>query len=152
MFDAQLLKRALSNLLGNAVTHATEGTTIEINIDEVDDQRVSLAVSNRGTGIPQDKLGRVFERFFRVDSARSGADLHHGLGLSIVAGIAQMHSGLAFAESTDQITRIGITLPQSAAIERPIEDNSHNADATGASALLQPDIEYVRANIVSGIN
>lgn len=113
-FDVQLLKRALSNLLGNAITHATPDTTILISIFRVGDQQVSIAVSNQGPGIPQDKLGRVFERFFRVDSARSGADLHHGLGLSIVAGIAQMHSGLSFAESADRITRIGITLPLSA--------------------------------------
>lgn len=122
-FDAPLLKRALSNLLGNAVTHATKGTTIVISITEVDEQQVSIAVSNQGDGIPQDKLGHVFERFFRVDTARSGADLHHGLGLSIVAGIAQMHSGLAFAESVDQITRIGIRLPLSATAEQPLAEN-----------------------------
>lgn len=153
-FDARLLKRALSNLLGNAVTHATKGTTIVINIEKLDDQRVVLAVFNHGAGIPQDKLSRVFERFFRVDSARSGADLHHGLGLSIVAGIAQMHAGLAFAESTDQITRIGITLPLFDTMEQPCEENSRNADSlvTGTSTSLHPDIEYVRANAVSALN
>lgn len=145
-FDAPLLKRALSNLLGNAVTHATKGTTIVISIAEVDDQRVSLAVSNQGEGIPQEKLGRVFERFFRADAARSGADLHHGLGLSIVAGIAQMHSGQAFAESADQITRIGITLPVSTVIKHPIEENNRNADSLDVPALLQPDLEYEHAN------
>lgn len=113
-FDTQLLKRALSNLLGNAITHATRGTSIEISIAKVGEKQVVIAVSNKGDGIPEDKLGRVFERFYRADSARSGADMHHGLGLSIVAGIAQMHSGQAFAESTAQITRIGMTLPFSA--------------------------------------
>lgn len=113
-FDAQLLKRALSNLLGNAITHATEDTTIVISIDEKNEQQVSVAVLNQGEKIPQDKLNRVFERFFRADTARSSADMHHGLGLSIVAGIAQMHSGLVFAESANGNTRIGITLPLSA--------------------------------------
>ena len=77
----------------------------------VDARHVSIAVSNEGEEIPPDLLGRVFERFFRVDTARRHADLHHGLGLSIVAGIAQMHAGKAFAESSNKITRIGMTLP-----------------------------------------
>ncbi len=114
-FDAPLLKRALSNLLGNAITHATKGTTIVISFSEIAEHQVSIAVSNQGTSIPEDKLPRVFERFFRVDEARSGADLHHGLGLSIVAGIAQMHAGQTFAESANGVTIIGITLPLSAA-------------------------------------
>ena len=110
-FDAPLLKRALSNLLSNAITHTTTGTTIIIDITMVDAQHVSIAVSNVGEEIPPDLLGRVFERFFRVDTARRHAYLHHGLGLSIVAGIAQMHAGKAFAESSNKITRIGMTLP-----------------------------------------
>ena len=137
-FDAPLLKRALSNLLGNAVTHATKGTTIVIEIAKIDDQQVSIVVSNEGIGIPQDKLSRVFERFYRADVARSGADLHHGLGLSIVAGIAQMHSGQTFAESTEKITRIGITLPLSATTQQPVVVNSDNAEALDDPASAQP--------------
>lgn len=114
-FDAPLIKRALSNLLGNAITHATKGSTITISIAKGADQHVSIAVTNQGIGIPADKLPQVFERFFRVDTSRSGAVLHHGLGLSIVAGIAQMHEGTVFAESANEITRIGIILPSFAA-------------------------------------
>lgn len=114
-FDAQLLKRALSNLLGNAIAHASKGTRVGINIDKITEQHVSIAVVNQGASIPEDKLSRLFERFFRVDPARSGADLHHGLGLSIVAGIAQMHRGQTLAESGQGITLIGITLPLFAA-------------------------------------
>lgn len=144
-FDAPLLKRALSNLLGNAVTHATKGTTIDISIAKVDDHYVSIAVSNQGEGIPQDKLGRVFERFYRADTARSGADLHHGLGLSIVAGIAQMHSGQTFAGSASQTTRIGITLPLSARTQQPAAVNSVDAEALDHPASLQPHFDYERA-------
>lgn len=127
-FDAPLVKRALSNLLGNAITHATTGTTIEIGITKIAEQQVSIAVINQGAGIPEDKLPRVFERFFRVDAARSGADQHHGLGLSIVAGIAQMHGGGALAESADEITRIGITLPLSADTQQPKPHSLVGAD------------------------
>ena len=134
-FDAQLLKRALSNLLGNAITHATTGTTIDIEIAKVGDERIVIAVCNKGNGIPKDQLGRVFERFYRADSARSSADLHHGLGLSIVAGIAQMHAGHAFAESAAQATRIGITLPVSVKAQQPLAkilSNSENLDDPAA--------------------
>ena len=133
-FDAPLLKRALSNLLGNAINYATKGSTIEIGIAYVDDQQVSIAVSNQGEGIPQDKLGRIFERFVRVDTARSGADLHHGLGLSIVAGIARMHSGQAFAESANQVTRIGITLPLSVKTRQPLAEISGDRESLDTPA------------------
>jgi two-component system heavy metal sensor histidine kinase CusS len=122
-FDAPLLKRALSNLLGNAITYATKGTAIKIDINEIAEHRVSIAVSNQGTGIPPDKLPHVFERFFRVDTARSGADQHHGLGLSIVAGITQMHGGKTFAESANDNTRIGIALPLYAVTQQPHRPN-----------------------------
>ena len=144
-FDAPLLKRALSNLLGNAITHATTGTTIVIDITEIDKQQVSIAVSNQGVGIPHDKLTRVFERFFRVDAARSGADLHHGLGLSIVAGIAQMHSGQAFAESANEITRIGITLPQSATTQQRVAERPCDAETSSDPTSLQAHLGYESA-------
>ncbi len=110
--DEPLVKRALSNLLGNATRFATPGSTVVIKIaPSTDAEEVQLLVLNRGTAIASDHLPRLFDRFFRVDSARCCEDgQHHGLGLAIVAAIARMHAGRTLAESTSGTTRVGFTL------------------------------------------
>ena len=115
--DARLLRRALSNLLGNATRYATPGSTIAVQITHHPCARhegagdVELAVLNQGPPIPAEHLPRLFDRFYRGDAARSQADRNHGLGLAIVAGIARLHGGHTFAESADGHTRIGLVLP-----------------------------------------
>lgn len=109
--DAPLIKRALSNLLGNAIRHARRGTRITVHLDQDPDDGVRLWVENQGEPVPQDLLPRLFDRFFRVDTSRCELDKpHHGLGLSIVAAIARMHDGRPLAESTPALTRIGFSL------------------------------------------
>lgn len=109
--DAPLVKRALSNLLGNAIRHATPGTRITVRLDPDDAGGVRLWVENQGDPVPQHHLPRLFDRFFRVDSSRCELDRpHHGLGLSIVAAIARMHEGSPMGESTPERTRIGFSL------------------------------------------
>ena len=109
--DAPLVKRALSNLLGNAIRHATPGTRITVRLDPDDAGGVRLWVENQGDPVQQHHLPRLFDRFFRVDSSRCELDRpHHGLGLSIVAAIARMHEGSPMAESTPERTRIGFSL------------------------------------------
>lgn len=110
--DEPLVKRALSNLLGNATRFATPGSTVVIDIQPAPDAgQVQLVVQNRGEAIAADHLPRLFDRFFRVDSARSCDDAqHHGLGLAIVAAIARMHAGRTVAESASGTTRVGFTL------------------------------------------
>jgi len=110
--DVPLVKRALSNLLGNATRFATPGSTVVIAIAPAPEtQQVQVVVQNLGTAIAADHLPRLFDRFFRVDSARSCDDAqHHGLGLAIVAAIARMHAGRTLAESASGTTRVGFTL------------------------------------------
>ena len=110
--DEPLVKRALSNLLGNATRFATPGSTVVIAIaPEPGAQQVQLVVQNRGEAIADDHLPRLFDRFFRVDSSRCCEDgQHHGLGLAIVAAIARMHAGRTVAECTSGTTRVGFTL------------------------------------------
>lgn len=110
--DEPLVKRALSNLLGNATRFATPGSTVVIAIAPGPEaQQVQVVVQNRGAAIAADHLPRLFDRFFRVDSARSCDDAqHHGLGLAIVAAIARMHAGRTLAESASGTTRVGFTL------------------------------------------
>ena len=110
--DEPLVKRALSNLLGNATRFAEPGSTVVIAIAQAPEaQQVQLVVQNRGEAIAADHLPRLFDRFFRVDSARCCEDgQHHGLGLAIVAAIARMHAGRTLAESTSGTTKVGFTL------------------------------------------
>ncbi|WP_434513835.1 heavy metal sensor histidine kinase [Dechloromonas sp. ARDL1] len=109
-FDAALLRRVLSNLLNNAARHAYRGSSIVIRIRPEADGQVELSVINRGEPIPAASLPHIFNRFFRVDTARSQGHQNHGLGLAIVSAIARMHDGEAFAKSGHGETEIGIRL------------------------------------------
>lgn len=116
--DTRLLKRALSNLIGNACRYASRGSTVEIRIEEHqlnDAAGVRVSVMNQGDPIHPNDLPHLFERFFRADAARSGSGAHHGLGLAIVAAVAAMHDGEVFSSSDANGTKIGMWLPISLA-------------------------------------
>ena len=108
--DVALVRRALSNLVGNATRYATRRSTVRVEITEQPGLQVRIAVVNQGPAIAADQLPRLFDRFFRGDSARSDAGSHHGLGLAIVAAIARMHGGQLLALSAGGLTTIGLTL------------------------------------------
>jgi len=103
------VRRAVSNLVGNAVSYATPGTPIVVDIRR-EGAHVVLAVGNTGPTIAPPALARLFERFYRADAARLDSAQHHGLGLAIVAAIARMHGGATFARSEDGRTRIGFSM------------------------------------------
>lgn len=108
--DEPLLKRALSNLLSNAVRFAPRGSTVVVRIVPDADQQLRVEVENAGETIAPQHLPRLFDRFFRADAARPDGQSHHGLGLAIVAAIARMHAGRPLAESASGRTRVGFTL------------------------------------------
>ena len=108
--DEPLFKRAVSNLLGNAIRFAEPGSRILIRIAPDAAEQVRVEVHNAGPPIAPQHLARLFDRFFRVDSARSDCQSHHGLGLAIVAAIARMHAGRPLAECDADGTRVGFTL------------------------------------------
>lgn len=108
--DEPLFKRAVSNLLGNAIRFAEPGSRIVIRIAPDGGQEVRVEVQNAGPAIAPQHLARIFDRFFRVDSARLDSQSHHGLGLAIVAAIARMHAGRPLAESDGTGTRVGFTM------------------------------------------
>jgi two-component system heavy metal sensor histidine kinase CusS len=105
-----LLKRALSNLLMNAMQYAQAGTPIQIVLGTEHGQ-CQLAVLNQGTPIDDATRARMFDRFYRADGVRTQGSGHVGLGLAIVRAVAQMHGGTVFASSEQGITRIGMRLP-----------------------------------------
>ncbi|KQQ87263.1 heavy metal sensor histidine kinase [Massilia sp. Leaf139] len=92
--DAQLLRRALANLLSNAIRHAHPGTTVTLAAD-VRAGHTELIVTNQGDPIGADDLPHLFERFYRADAARSTGAGSTGLGLSIVSAIMALHRGRA---------------------------------------------------------
>lgn len=108
--DTRLLQRALSNLIGNATRHARPHSTVVVKIERLDNE-VALRVVNQGDTIPTEHLPSLFNRFYRVDAARTDGLRNHGLGLAIVAAIARMHGGRTVAESSDGITSIGLVIP-----------------------------------------
>ncbi|KQP13188.1 heavy metal sensor histidine kinase [Pseudorhodoferax sp. Leaf267] len=131
--DARLLQRALSNLLGNAVRHATPGSAVALQIVAEGAGRVEIAVENEGPTVAPEHLPRLFDRFFRADPARSHADRNHGLGLSIVAAIADMHQGGTLARSAAGRTRIGLWIADGAATARPAPDRPRRERAVEPS-------------------
>lgn len=104
------LRRALINLLNNAVRHTPAGAVIHVSI-QVEQARVAIAISNPGPRIADEHLARLFERFYRVDASRSNSGANHGLGLAIVKAIALMHGGDVFVHSGDGQNTFGVYLP-----------------------------------------
>ena len=109
-FDVPLLRRALSNLLGNATRYARNGSIVQVNFRTVDEDRVLISVSNCGDSIDPEILPHLFDRFFRADPARSHGQSNHGLGLAIVGAIARMHQGKPVAWSESGVTSVGLEI------------------------------------------
>ncbi|MDH6278940.1 two-component system sensor histidine kinase SenX3 [Rhodococcus sp. LBL1] len=92
MGDRTLLVTALSNLVENAIAYSPKGTAVSLS-RTVRGDNIAIAVTDRGIGIAKEDQERVFERFFRVDKARSRATGGTGLGLAIVKHVAANHNG-----------------------------------------------------------
>jgi len=96
--DPSLVEQAIVNLLDNAIKYSDNAGRIEIDVNSGDSELV-ISVKDNGIGISNDHLPRLFERFYRVDQARSRALGGTGLGLSIVKHILQAHGGRVSVES-----------------------------------------------------
>jgi two-component system heavy metal sensor histidine kinase CusS len=109
--DRLMLRRALSNLISNALRHTPEGGQITIRID-ADAAGVRLAVCNVGDPIPAKQIERIFERFHRGSAQRESRGEGAGLGLAITRSIVHAHGGQIIAQSAEGVTCFTITLPQ----------------------------------------
>jgi two-component system, OmpR family, phosphate regulon sensor histidine kinase PhoR len=108
-----LLEQAVINLLDNAVKYSADGQTVRVSAVR-EGAEVAIAVRDQGCGISREHLPRIFERFYRVDKARSRKLGGTGLGLAIVKHIAQVHRGTAAVESViGQGSTFSIRLPVS---------------------------------------
>jgi len=109
--DEDRLEQLLFNVIGNAIKYTPENGSITVYVGKIDND-VCIKVVDTGIGIPEEHLDRIFERFYRVDKARSRQMGGTGLGLSIASEIVKSHGGTIRAESkVNEGTTIIITLP-----------------------------------------
>ncbi|MGL5862532.1 MAG: sensor histidine kinase, partial [Phycicoccus sp.] len=133
--DAELLTTAVANLLANAVNYSDERTHVGIGARRVGDT-VELAVTDQGQGIPATEQGRIFERFYRVDAARSRATGGTGLGLAIVKHICANHGGDVSVWSREgRGSTFTMRLP--AAGDQSAVDESADDPAQGSVAVIR---------------
>jgi signal transduction histidine kinase len=112
--DPEELRTAISNLLDNAVKYSPDGVHISVDLEAPDEDRVVLRVRDRGVGIPEQELKRIFKRFYRVTQRSLSQVKGTGLGLFIVRSIARKHGGRVFAQSdgAGKGTTVTLELPR----------------------------------------
>ncbi|QPP50751.1 MULTISPECIES: heavy metal sensor histidine kinase [unclassified Halomonas] len=108
--DRLMLRRAIANLLSNALRHTHAGGTVTVLIESCIDA-VRLSVRNIGDTIPSDQLSRLFERFHRADNIRSHHGEGAGLGLAITRSILKAHGGEITVSSNDGVTTFSLAIP-----------------------------------------
>jgi len=107
--DPDKLARVFNNILKNAAVYSADNSVIEIIASRAA-EKISIVFKNEGS-IPEDKLGSIFEKFFRLDDARSSDTGGAGLGLAIAKEIVTLHGGEIYVESKDNYTSFIVELP-----------------------------------------
>ena len=110
--DANKIQRVFDNILKNAVTYSFEGTDIDIAVVG-EGEVVEITFTNHGDTIPEEKLERIFEQFYRLDVSRSTSSGGAGLGLAIAKQIIELHNGTIMAKSENEMVEFKVTLPVS---------------------------------------
>jgi two-component system sensor histidine kinase SenX3 len=127
--DPEQLVTALRNLVANAVAYSPEGTQVVVTKEIVEDQ-VGISVNDEGIGIPDADLDRIFERFYRVDPARSRQTGGTGLGLSIVKHVVANHGGeIRVSSAPDEGSTFTLLLP------RPPDDAAGSSPTPAAEGV-----------------
>lgn len=108
--DADKLARVFNNILKNAIAYSYDNSVIAISAQQKE-ETISITFTNQGNPIPKEKLETIFEKFFRLDTARSTNTGGAGLGLAIAKEIANAHGGTIFAESNADKTVFTVVLP-----------------------------------------
>ena len=110
--DADKIQRVFDNILKNAVIYSFEDTDIDIAVAG-QGEVVEITFTNRGDSISEEKLERIFEQFYRLDSSRSTSSGGAGLGLAIAKQIIELHNGTIMARSENEMVEFKVTLPVS---------------------------------------
>ena len=110
--DVERIGRVLRNVLGNAQKYAPAGSTVTVVLERTADGTVCVFVADQGPGIPAADRERIFERFYRVPSARGAGPAGSGLGLAIARGLAELHGGRLWVDSAPgEGSTFRLTLP-----------------------------------------
>jgi two-component system sensor histidine kinase CpxA len=110
--DEELLRRAIENVLRNAIRHAPDGTVVDVELQR-HNGTATIQIRDFGTGVPDDSLAWIFQPFYRVDADRSRLHGGVGLGLSITQRAIALHGGQIRATNAAPGLRVTIDLPQS---------------------------------------
>lgn len=113
--DRELLRRAIENIVRNAIRHAPDGTSIDITLNG-SPLNASVSIRDYGPGVPADSLTAIFKPFFRLDHSRDTASGGVGLGLAIAQRAIQVHNGEVWAENAEPGLRVCVNLPASGSI------------------------------------
>jgi len=131
--DADLLATAVRNLIVNAISYSEPSTRVAVSVRS-SEHFVEISVADQGQGIPESEQGRIFERFYRVDAARSRATGGTGLGLAIVKHICANHGGeVTVWSEPGHGSTFTMRLP-AAPLSRPGEDHAHGIPAVSSKA------------------
>lgn len=119
----ELLRRAVENVVRNAIRYSPEGAPIEITLER-SEQEVCIAVRDHGPGVPNEMLSRIFDPFFRVEEARNQTGGGSGLGLSIAKRAIQAHHGRIKAENANPGLRVRLAVPVGERLPSASEDRA----------------------------
>ncbi len=108
--DWELLRRAIENVVRNAIRHTPNGTSVEVRLEQREDL-ASVTVRDYGAGVPDDALTAIFDPFFRVEGHRSRASGGVGLGLAIARRAVEIHGGRIFARNASPGLIVTVELP-----------------------------------------
>ena len=106
--DKLMIRRAISNLLSNALRYALHGGSVKVSIEQFDSGETQLVIENPGEKIASEHLSRLFDRFYRADASRQKTSDGAGLGLAITKSIVEAHHGVIMASSANGMTRFAI--------------------------------------------
>ena len=109
--DGDKLARAFDNLLKNAINYSYENTTIEIELEQKE-EKISIIFKNKGDKIPEYKLDKIFEKFYRGDDSRASSTGGAGLGLAITKQIIELHQGKIYVKNDNEYIEFFVELCQ----------------------------------------
>ena len=146
-FDHDLLVRAVTNLVGNAVKFSPQGEAVRVAVAH-EGPDVVIRVVDRGRGIPADKVGRIFERFEQVDASDAREKGGTGLGLAITRSIAERHGGTVTVDSVEGAgSTFSLVLPA-----RTVRGHAGAPDPSGRWVLVVEDDEDLAEVVVSALS
>jgi signal transduction histidine kinase len=108
--DPELLRRAVENVVRNAIRYSPPGTTVEVSVHNGSDQ-VAVTVRDCGPGVPEDSLARIFDPFYRVDTDRNRTSGGVGLGLAIAKRAVELHKGRLWAINASPGLMVKMEMP-----------------------------------------